>query len=92
MRRIALDDVFAADIRVARRNCVLDVLQGDAVALHPCRVRVDLVAFDGAAEAANVGDARQAPEQAFEREILQRFQVVQAVDLWPAASRGLVKT
>ena len=75
------DDVFAARIRVAGRNRVLDLLQRDAVALHAGRVGVDLIALDRSAEAAHVGHARQAAERPLQRQILQRLQIVQVVDV-----------
>ena len=85
--RVALDDVFAAHIRVAGGNRVLDLLQRDSVALHAGGVGVDLIALDRPAEAADVGHARQAAERPLQREILQRLQIVQVVDL--AAGRVL---
>ena len=53
----ALDDVVAPDVGIVRGDRVLELLQGDAVALHPRRVGMDLVAFDGPAEAGHVGHA-----------------------------------
>ena len=79
--RIALDDVFAARILVAGGNRVLDLLQGDSVALHAGGVGMDLIAFDRSAEAADVGHARQAAERPLQRIILQRLQIVQVVDV-----------
>ena len=83
----ALDDVVAPDVGIVRGDGVLELLQGDAVALHPRRVGMDLVAFHGPAVAGHVGHARQAAEQPLQRVVLQRLEVVGIVDV---ASRGVL--
>ena len=82
-----LDDVVAPDVGIVRGDSVLELLQGDAVALHPRRVGMDLVAFHGPPVAGHVSHARQAAEQPLQRVVLQRLEVVGIVDV---ASRGVL--
>ena len=83
----ALDDVVAPDVGIVRGDGVFELLQGDAVALHPRRVGMDLVAFHGPAVAGHVDHARNAAEEPLQRAVLQRLEVVGVVDV---ASRGVL--
>ena len=82
-----LPQVAGPDVGVAVADGVLKLLQGDAVALEPIRVRLNFVALDHAAEARHVGDARDAAKVALQHPVLQRFQIGEGVNLLVA--RGL---
>ena len=65
-----LKEVVAADIGVAVGHRVLQLLERDAVTLQAVRVGMDLIAFDRAAKAGDVGDPRHAAELAFQGPVL----------------------
>ena len=85
----ALDHQVAADVGVAVGQGGLQLGQGDAVALQPVGIGVDLVALDRAAAAGDVHDARHAAELALQHPVLQGLEVVEGVDVVAERSLGL---
>ena len=78
---LAGDDEIGAHIHVGVGKRILDLRQGDAPAFHRVGVQVNFVAFDRAAAAGDVDNARHAPELAFEHPILECFEIVLGIDV-----------
>ena len=78
---LALVQIVPTDIGVAIGERALKLSQADAFQPQSIRVGLDLIAADRAAKAGHVGNARDRAKFAFQHPILQRFDVIQSVDV-----------
>ncbi len=78
---VALHQIVAAHVGVTGAGGVLQLLERDTIASHRRRIGLNLIALRGAAVGADVDDALDPAKHAAQGPIVQRFHVVEVIDL-----------